>query len=125
MTDRGRRIPNLWKKIIRRKWHPYMRQSINTTFRLDGGMRMPARRPVSAPNGCFIGRGTAFRAASKRIRGTIIVIRGEGQAQPWIGADRPRAVGGGGVLVRAPRPDRDGIQGAQERGPASAENPSD
>ena len=45
---------------------------------------MPARRPVSTPNGCFIGRGTAFRAASRRLRGTIIVIRVEGQAEPWI-----------------------------------------
>ena len=83
MTDRGLRSPELWKKITRHKWHPYMRQSINTTFCLDGGMRMPARRPVSAPNSRFIGRGTAFSAASKRIQGTIIVIWVEGQAQPW------------------------------------------
>ena len=74
MTDRGLRSPMLWEKIIQRKWHPYMRQSINTTFRPENGTRMPARRPVSAPNGCFIGRGTAFSAASRRIRGTIIVI---------------------------------------------------
>ena len=30
------------------------------------------------------GRGTVFRAASRRLGGTIIVIRVEGQAQPWI-----------------------------------------
>ena len=84
MTDRGLRSPKLWKKTISLRWHPYMRQSINTTFRLENGMRMPARRPVSAPNRSFIGRGTAFRAASRRLRGTIIVIRGEGQAQLWI-----------------------------------------
>ena len=84
MTDRGLRSPNLWEKIISFGWHPYMRQSINTTFCIDGGTRMPARRLVSAPNGSFIGRGTAFRAKSRRLRGTIIVIWVEGQAQPWI-----------------------------------------
>ena len=45
---------------------------------------MPARRPVSGPGRSFIGRGTAFSAKSKRLRWTIIVIRGEGQSEPWI-----------------------------------------
>ena len=61
-----------------------MRRRINTTFRLDGGKRMPARRPVSAPGSSFIGRGTAFRAKSKRLRGTIIVTWDEGQDEPRI-----------------------------------------
>ena len=84
MTDRGLRSPKLWENITQRKWRPYMRQSINTTFRPENGTRMPARKPVSAPNGCFIARGTAFRAASKRLRGTTIVIWVEEQAQSWI-----------------------------------------
>ena len=45
---------------------------------------MPARRPVSRPGNSFIGRGTAFSAKSKRLRGTIIVIWDEGQDEPWI-----------------------------------------
>ena len=84
MTDRGLRSPKLCKKICSFGWHPYMRQSINTTFRIENGKRMPARRQVSAPNSAFIARGTGFRAASRRLRGTIIVIRVEGQAEPWI-----------------------------------------
>ena len=56
MTDRGLRSPNLWKKIRELGWNPYMRQSINTVFRIDGGMRTPARRPVSDPGSSFIGR---------------------------------------------------------------------
>ena len=31
MTDRGLRSLKLWEKIISLGWHPYMRQSINTT----------------------------------------------------------------------------------------------
>ena len=61
-----------------------MRQRINTTFRLYGGKRMPARRLVAAPGNSFIGSGTAFSAKSKRLRGTIIVIWDEGQDEPWI-----------------------------------------
>ena len=84
MPDRGLRSPELWEKIQFYGWHPYMRQCINTTFCLDGGMRMPARRLVSAPGNSFIGSGMAFSAKSKRLRGTIIVIWDEGQDEPWI-----------------------------------------
>ena len=125
MTDRGLRSPNLWEKINSLRWHPYMRQSINTTFRPENGTRMPARKPVSTPNCAFIARGTAFRAASKRLRGTIIVIWVEGQAQPWIALTDLDPSEAGGVVARAPLPHRNEIQGAQERGLATAENPSD
>ena len=84
MTDRGLRSPNLRKKIRKLRWRPYMRRRIDTVFRLDGGMRMPARKPVSAPGNSFIGRGTAFRAESKRLEGTIIVTWVESQDEPWI-----------------------------------------
>ena len=47
-------------------------------------MRTPARRPDSAHGSSFIGLGTAFRASSRRLRGTIIVAWGEGQDEPWI-----------------------------------------
>ena len=45
---------------------------------------MPARRLVSAQGSSFTGRGTAFRASAKRLRGMIIVIWDEGQSEPWI-----------------------------------------
>ena len=83
MADRGLRSPRLWKKLRSLGWHPYMRQSINTVFRPDGGIRTPARNLVPGPNNAFIGRGTAFTNPRKR-RGTIIVIWVEGQAEPWI-----------------------------------------
>ena len=85
MIDRGLRSPKLWKKILELRWHPYMRQRrIDTIFCIGGGMRMPARRTVSGPGNSFIGSGTAFRAKSKRLRGTIIVIWDEGQDALWI-----------------------------------------
>ena len=84
MTGRGLRSPKLCEKIRFHDWHPYMRQRINTTFRLDGWERMPERRLFSAPGISFIGRGTAFSAKSRRLPGKIIVIWDEGQDEPWI-----------------------------------------
>ena len=87
MTDRGLRSPKLWKKIRKLRWHPYMRQRIDTVFCIDGRTRMPARRLVSGPGNSFIGSGTAFSAKSKRLKWTIIVIWDEGQDDPWILTD--------------------------------------
>ena len=82
MTGRGLRSPKLWEKIRSFGWRPYMSRRIDTVFRIDGWMRILARRPVSAQGRSFIGSGTAFRAKSKRLRGTIIVIWDEGQDEP-------------------------------------------
>ena len=49
---------------------------------------MPARKPVPAQARAFIGRGTAFRASSRRLRGTIIIIRGEGKSEPLTAVGR-------------------------------------
>ena len=84
MTDRGLRNPNLWERIRSFGWRPYMRQRIDTVFRIDGGTRMPARRLVSSHGNSFIESGAAFRASSKRLLGTLIAIRVEGQSAPWI-----------------------------------------
>ena len=74
MADRGLISPKLWKKIHKLGWHPYMRLRVNTTFRLAGGMRTPARRPVSGPGSSFIWSGSAFRAKSKRIKRRLSAI---------------------------------------------------
>ena len=84
MADRGLRSPRLWKAIRSFGWHPYMRQTASVVFRPDGGARTRARGLVRAPNSAFIGRGTAFRAKKKRVRGTIIVVWAAGQSDPWI-----------------------------------------
>ena len=84
MTGRGLRSPKLCETIRSLGWRPRMRQSINTTFRLDGGMRMPARSQFSVPGSSFIGSGTAFSAKSKRLRGTIIVIWDDGLDEPRV-----------------------------------------
>ena len=74
MCDRGLRSPALYKRICAMGWHPYVRQTINTTFCPDGGTRIGARHLVPAPGHAWVGTGTAFTKASARRRGTLIVI---------------------------------------------------
>ena len=84
MCDRGLRSPRLWKQICSTGWHPYARQSINTVFCPDGGTRLPARYLVPGPGHAYAGSGTAFRATSKRRRGTMIVVWDDDQDEPWV-----------------------------------------
>ena len=84
MCDRGLRSPRLWRQIRSLGWHPYMRQSVNTVFCPDGGTRLAARSLVPGPDHAYVGYGTAFRDRKKQQRGTIIVVWGRGQDDPWI-----------------------------------------
>ena len=124
MTDRGLRSPNLWEKIRSLGWRPYMRRRMDTVFRIDGGKRMPARWPVSAPGRSFIGRGTAFSASSKRLSREYNRHPGRVSGRAVDHPDRPPAGGGGSVVARDALLDRNWIQGAEKRGLAAAENPA-
>ena len=84
MYDRGLRSPRLWEQICSLGWHPYARQSINTVFCPDAGTRLPARALVPGPGHAYIGYGTAFRARTKRRRGTMIVVWEIGRDEPCI-----------------------------------------
>ena len=84
MCDRGLRSPRLWERICSLGWHPYARQSINTVFCPDGGTRVPARALVAGPGHAYMGYGTAFRAAPKRRRGTLIVVWETGWDEPCV-----------------------------------------
>jgi hypothetical protein len=84
MCDRGLRSPRLWQQIRSMGWHPYMRQSVNTVFCPDGGTRVAARSLVPGPDHAYVWRGTAFRDRKKQLRGTMIVVWGRGQEEPWV-----------------------------------------
>ena len=84
MCDRGLRSPKLWQQIRSMGWHPYMRQSVNTVFCPDGGTRVAARSLAPGPGHAYAGYGTAFRDRKKQQRGTLIVVWGKGQEEPWI-----------------------------------------
>lgn len=82
--DRGLRSPRLYHRICSVGWHPYVRQTINTTFCPDGGTRIGARHLVPAPGYAWIGSGTAFSHSRIKRRGTLIALWEEGQDAPCI-----------------------------------------
>ena len=82
--DRGLRSPRRWRQIVALGWHPYLRQSVNTVFCPEGGTRWPARALVPGPGPAWVGHGTAFRATSKRRRGTLLVVWELDQDEPWV-----------------------------------------
>ena len=84
LCDRGLRSPCLYQCICAVGWHPYVRQTINTTFCPDGGTRIGARHLVPAPGYAWVGSGTAFRRSGIRRRGTLIVLWEVGQEAPCI-----------------------------------------
>ena len=83
VTDRGLWSPQLWHSIQRHGWHPVMRVQAHATFRPRGQARQPVRDLVLSPGSGWIGHGTAFKDASKRLEGTLAVVWDEGANEPW------------------------------------------
>jgi hypothetical protein len=84
VTDRGLWSPALWQRIRGLGWHPLMRVRRETTFAPAGGMRQAAQRFVPGPGHAWVGTGVAFKHRRVRRRGTLLVVWGAGQDEPWI-----------------------------------------
>ena len=84
LTDRGLWSPRLWREITALGWHPLMRVKGNTTFQPLGGCRQPASRLIPGPGYAWVGRGTAFRQPKVRRCGTLLVVWGPNQQEPWL-----------------------------------------
>jgi hypothetical protein len=84
LADRGLWSPRLWTEINSLGWHPLMRIRGDTVFQSAGGTRLPAIKLVPGPGHAWVGRGTAFRAARKHRWGTLVVVWGEAQTEPWL-----------------------------------------
>jgi len=84
LTDRGLWSPRLWKRIRDLGWHPLMRVRGETTFAPAGQERRAARHFVPGPGHAWVGRGVAFKHRRVRRAGTLVVVWGEGEAEPWL-----------------------------------------
>lgn len=83
-ADGGLWSPRLWKRIRDLGWHPVLRVSKTTTFAPAGQERQPALKLVAEAGHAWVGRGVAFRHRKVQRSGTLIVVWGEGQAEPWV-----------------------------------------
>ena len=84
MTDRGLWSPQLWRSIKQNGWHPLMRIRPDATFAPVGQRRQRARELVPGAGWCWVGKGVAYKHAAKRLAGTLVVVWGADQKEPWL-----------------------------------------
>lgn len=84
MTDRGLWSPRLWRQIRENGWHPLMRIRPDATFAPAGQRRQRAKELVPGAGWCWVGEGIAYKHRPKRLAATLLVVWGEGQAEPWL-----------------------------------------
>lgn len=84
LTDRGLWSPALWQQIRDLGWHPLQRLRPDVTFCPSGGRRGPARTLVTGPGQAWVGTGIAFKHASVKRSGTLVVCWVHGAKEPWI-----------------------------------------
>ncbi len=84
LADRGLWSPRLWKRIRDLGWHPVLRVRQETTFAPAGARRQRADQLVPGPGHGWVGRGVVFKHRHVRRPGTLVVVWGAEQAQPWI-----------------------------------------
>jgi len=84
MTDRGLYSPRLFKRIVRLKWHPFMRINVNGTFCPEGsGSFKPIGSFAEQPGTSWQGSGVAFKTKGKRLSCTLLALWEEGQKEAW------------------------------------------
>ena len=83
LADRGLWRPRLWHHIQQLGWHPVLRVPDSLTVQPQGHARHRARTLVVGPGHAWVGRGVAFRAPALRQHGTLLVVWGADQADPW------------------------------------------
>lgn len=84
MVDRGLWSRRLWKRIRDLGWHPLPRLQNTVTFQPVGQRRQVARELVPGPGHAWVGKGTVFRDRPRRVVGTLIVVWGESEEEPWV-----------------------------------------
>jgi Transposase DDE domain len=84
MTDRGLWSPRLWRQIKENGWHPLMRIRPDATFAPAGQRRQRATELVPGAGWYWVGEGIAYKHKAKQIAGTLLVVWGAGQQEPWL-----------------------------------------
>lgn len=82
MTDRGIYSPRLFRRIVRLKWHPFMRINAGGTFCPEGSVIFkPIKSFAEQPGMSWQGSGVAFK--TKRLSCTLLSLWEEGQKEAW------------------------------------------
>jgi hypothetical protein len=82
MTDRGLYSPELYKRLRKIGWHPFMRIKTNGTFRPhDDNVFRPIASFAKRPGERWQGMGSAFK--TRRIKSTLLAVWEEGMEEAW------------------------------------------
>jgi hypothetical protein len=85
LADRGLYARWLFRRIVRLGWHPLLRINTGGTFRpAASAHHQPLRELVPQPGTQWVGRGTAFQGARRRLNCTLLARWDEGYADPWL-----------------------------------------
>jgi len=75
MTDRGLYSSKLFRRIVRLKWHPFMRINANGTFCPEGnGAFKPIKNFAQQPGTSWQGVGVAFKSKGKGVPCTLLAL---------------------------------------------------
>jgi len=79
MTDRGLYSSKLFRRIVRLKWHPFMRINVNGTFCPESnGAFKPIKDFAQQPGTSWQGTGVAFKSKGKGVPCTLFALWEEG-----------------------------------------------
>jgi hypothetical protein len=85
LADRGLSARWLFQRIVRLGWHPLLRINTGGTFRPAKSVRYrPWRELVPQPGTQWVGTGTAFQGARRRLNCTLLALWDEGYRDPWL-----------------------------------------
>ncbi len=84
MTDRGLYSSRLFRRIVRLKWHPFMRINANGTFCPESnGVFQAIKSFAEQPGTIWQGTGVAFKTKGKGVSCTLLALWGKGQKEAW------------------------------------------
>jgi hypothetical protein len=83
VTDQGVWSPQVWHAIRDHGWHPVMRVQDRAMFTPTGAQRQRVRDLAGGPGRGWIGTGTAFTDAAKRLDGTLATVWDPQADAPW------------------------------------------
>jgi hypothetical protein len=85
LADRGLYARWLFQGIVRNGWHPLLRINTGGTFRpAASGQSRPLRELVPHPGTQWVGSGTAFQGARRRLNCTLLARWDDGYKDPWL-----------------------------------------
>jgi hypothetical protein len=85
LADRGLYARWLFQRIVRLGWHPLLRINTGGTFRPTQRVHyQPLHELVPKPGTQWVGRGTAFQGARRRLNCTLLARWDESYRDPWL-----------------------------------------